>query len=1057
MSETVVSFDIPTKDGSVVAVDLMNDGCEDILGLLLDEKVPFDFWIKLAINYYHIRMVDEFEKVLKTIIEDSSLERTYDPKSLADGRVRALNTLAGYYIEKYNKIGMGSDDAEQNNDDSSDKKREEVLNTINRLLTEAEQTDPRNLALTYISKGVVQLSTGDLDKAELSFDYVLTVDKENIPALLGRACIKYNGKLYKEALNLYEQCLKLNPNCPADVRLGLGLCHYQLGHLPRARQCFERVIELDPNNVSALTALSIMDINTKDEELLQKAVKEHLRKAYSLDPNNSMVLNLLGNHFFFKRDTDKTQQLAYSAYQNSRVNKIQAESCFNMARANHLMNNYETAFKYYYRITSRLWPEYIPARFGLGQLYIQRNDIDKAIEEFEYILKVEPENLETNEILGNLYAKRRESKKALKHFKKVLNRDSNDLDALLRIGEHERFNIKQALENLHQAEELMKESETEISFELYNNMAVHHYKLNEFSKAEENFKKALSLAKCDVLENLDDLEQPISVNHLPLIYNIARHYEATKDFDTAEKIYLKIAAQHPSYVHVYLRMGKIQQIKGNNQKAINLCKLATSLEPTNPTTWAFLGQTYLEQNNFPEAQKAFEYIIHHIEKNDVYALLGMGNIYFRSLRVSAKSEKNNEKELKEQARVEKNLDYACQFFEKTLKLDGANLYGALNSGCVLCENGYIEDGKALLLRVREVCVGDHNELKDTPETYINLGHLAMIQKQYNQAEKYYSACSKRFFNDENNLVLAYLAKSYFDGNKYDLCLETLNKIDSKEPNNLTTRYNIAITYYEKVINILNLKTKDIQHAKQAEEYLEKSLSIFKNIAEQAPSQKKSAEYSVADTVVTHKAKEFVTNGEAKAREKLAKYREKAEKEELNKLDMQRKQEEAFRILEESNRQQMEREEREKRQKEERMKELYMQNQAIFDKVIKSTATEEHEDEDEEKRTKKRKKNRDLDESNVGEEETEAATPKKKKKSKEPKEKKTKEKKDKTKKKSRLKKKAQSEEEEKEDEDEILRDYEAPASSSKKTVDSDDEYTGSRPSAEGEEEFSFDNE
>ena len=39
---------------------------------------------------------------------------------------------------------------------------------------------------------------------------------ENIPALLGKACIAYNKKDYKGALAFYKKALRSNPNCPGQ-------------------------------------------------------------------------------------------------------------------------------------------------------------------------------------------------------------------------------------------------------------------------------------------------------------------------------------------------------------------------------------------------------------------------------------------------------------------------------------------------------------------------------------------------------------------------------------------------------------------------------------------------------------------------------------------------------------------------------------------------------------------------------------------------------------------------------------------------------------------------
>ncbi|XP_045791278.1 fasciclin-like arabinogalactan protein 4 [Trifolium pratense] len=41
------------------------------------------------------------------------------------------------------------------------------------------------------------------------------------------------------------------------VRLGIGLCRYKLGQFEKARQAFERVLQLDPENVETLVGLAL--------------------------------------------------------------------------------------------------------------------------------------------------------------------------------------------------------------------------------------------------------------------------------------------------------------------------------------------------------------------------------------------------------------------------------------------------------------------------------------------------------------------------------------------------------------------------------------------------------------------------------------------------------------------------------------------------------------------------------------------------------------------------------------------------------------------------------
>lgn len=88
------------------------------------------------------------------------------------------------------------------------------------------------------------LQQGHPESAMTHFETALTSDPKMIPAMLGKANILFNQKKYKESLSYFKQALQLNPNCPADVRLGIGLCYYKLENLEKARLAFERVLQL---------------------------------------------------------------------------------------------------------------------------------------------------------------------------------------------------------------------------------------------------------------------------------------------------------------------------------------------------------------------------------------------------------------------------------------------------------------------------------------------------------------------------------------------------------------------------------------------------------------------------------------------------------------------------------------------------------------------------------------------------------------------------------------------------------------------------------------------
>ncbi|KAJ8948960.1 hypothetical protein NQ318_022983 [Aromia moschata] len=112
----------------------------------------------------------------------------------------------------------------------------------------------------------------------------------------------------------------------------MGHCFIKLNNLEKAKLAFERALELDPKCVGALVGLAILKLNLQQSEAIKEGV-QMLSKAYTIDSTNPMVLNHLANHFFFKKDYNKTQHLALHAFHNTENEAMRAESCYQLARA----------------------------------------------------------------------------------------------------------------------------------------------------------------------------------------------------------------------------------------------------------------------------------------------------------------------------------------------------------------------------------------------------------------------------------------------------------------------------------------------------------------------------------------------------------------------------------------------------------------------------------------------------------------------------------------------------------------------------------------------------
>ena len=363
------NLEIPLRDtDEVIELDLeeLPEG-EDILGILSTEKVPLHIWLTLSRHYYKQNKLHDFVLLLENCLKDASFDYPEQEKD----KMIALDRLAAHFVRQGRK--------EKNREN-----RKKHFAKATSLYTQADKIimyDQNHL----VGRAHFCLLEGDkTDQADAQFNFVLAKSDKHIAANMGKACILFNKKDYKGALNHFKKALKGNSNCPPSVRLGMGLCFYRLGNNEKAQLAFERTLELDPSSTGALIGLAILHLNSGDKEKLHRGVKL-LSSAYGIDSTNSMTLNHLANHFFFKKDYQKVQHLAQHALQGTEVEYIQAESCYQLARSYHNQEKYDQAFQYYYQSTQFATPNYILPHFGLGQMYIARGDPVNAALSFEKV------------------------------------------------------------------------------------------------------------------------------------------------------------------------------------------------------------------------------------------------------------------------------------------------------------------------------------------------------------------------------------------------------------------------------------------------------------------------------------------------------------------------------------------------------------------------------------------------------------------------------------------------------------------------------------------------
>ena len=770
-----------TDEVIVLDVDQLPDG-DEVLNILRQENAPISVWVNVAIEYYRHSSADDFERILEA-------SRTDANKTYADSekdQMRALDTLAAYYVQRAHK------------EKSRDLKKD-LFGKATILYTTADKIlmyDKDHL----LGRAYFFLLEGEnMQQADNQFQFVLNQVPNSIPAILGKACIAFSKRDYRGALAYYKKVLRTNPLCPASVRLGLGHCFLRLGRPDKARQAFKRTLDLDSECVGALVGLAILDLNENSQESIKRGV-QLLSRAYDIDSSHPMVLNHLADHFFYKKEYQKVQHLALHAFHNTSVEAMRAESCYQLARAFHVQADYDQAFQYYYQATQFASHGFVLPFFGLGQMYLYRGDSENAIQAFEEVLKVVPDNYETLKILGSIYSGSEDAErraKACTNLTKVTRQYPDDVEAWIELAQIlEQNEPAEALEAYTTASHILEEQiKVALPPEILNNVAALHFRNEDFQKAKTFYER--SLERC-LTERVND-ERYYSAISVTITYNLARLCEATNDKERAAILYKNILREHPNYIDCYLRLGCMSRDQGQIYEASDWFKEALKVDQDHPEAWSLMGLLHLSKGEWGPAQKKFERIVSQPQhKDDAYSHIALGNIWLQTLHGK----------ISDQEKEKRHQERALTMYKAVLRADPRNMYAAHGIGCVLAHKGYMNESRDVFAQVREATA-------DFADVWVNIAHIYVEQKQYVASVQMYENCMRKFGLHNNTDMLSYLARAHFKAGKLKECKDALLRARHVNPTDNVILYNVALVLQKLATSVLQDEKSNLKQVLEA--------------------------------------------------------------------------------------------------------------------------------------------------------------------------------------------------------------------------------------------------
>jgi tetratricopeptide (TPR) repeat protein len=246
------------------------------------------------------------------------------------------------------------------------------------------------------------------------------------------------------------------------------------------------------------------------------------------------------------------------------------------------------------------------------------NNLNECIEQLEEILNIHSTNLEALEMLLDLNIKINKAEEALEIIKKLIQLDPNKKEhqeKLIKVYQflnneqayqsalidlHKNFpSIETArlISNIHIENDREEESDQVIqtffeSDKTYGDLykGIRHVKAGRLKLAEESYKKVLKKDK----NNIDALR---------LLGLLAFK---TKDYEIAERIFIKVLQLDPSFSLAWDNLAKLYRIQNKLLKSIPAFENLIKLDPSNFEALVSLGTVYIKLSKYHEGIKLYE-------------------------------------------------------------------------------------------------------------------------------------------------------------------------------------------------------------------------------------------------------------------------------------------------------------------------------------------------------------------------------------------------------------------------------------------------------------------
>ena len=763
---------------------------EKLLHFMESNEVPLETWLDCCMVTLESGDVDLFYKFTEKAAHVAQ-RGSSNTRSDIYLKIKALCCLGDLYVEKSRVV------------EDAGKKRE-LTNAANKAYFDAQRLDPKEM-LPHLGIGEVALLTGNVSVARKEFQVAQRSrnnGRRSVAGHLALARLEFASKNYSKALHLYRTSLKECPECPSEVRAAIGACHFCLGTMKKARQAFERALELNSRCIIAYIGLGVIEMVDGDEGKGPVS----LFKAFRQDPDNPYSALLLSEYTMGKGMYDVAMQFAEVAKERIPIEDTvsRAQLTGLIGRLYHAKGDVEKAMTCYTTAIKMDKASCRAARLGLAQLCTAKRDLTHASTMFQSLMQEYPAWTDIASYFGPL----------IPHFKGGIMKNPELIHEFARMVE-EVDDDPQLWENLGdivcledparamkaytKAIDLYKqksdsqESYTSVPCRLLNNAAVLYLRTGKSNIAYNLESAAIENAKAGHLGNLHPASQ------VTLGYNMARITESIGDLKTAEKEYIDLLKEFPKYVDCELRLACIAKKKGDIEGAEKWARKAAATSSNSADALGLLAGIYIERRDLVSAKKCLEELQSALPPGasnvETYGRIALGNIHLYSIPGDMYRDGSYEK-------AAMHLANAMGLYKRALERDPGNLFAANGIGCVLAETGRLSEAKEVFLRVQEAAAATDGFITVT-DASVNLACVQLGLKQSKASEATFKQALKKHPSLQlDPRLLLYLAKAQYECDEVEVARNTIAKALHIAPTDHRLRFNAAYLMQQSGAKIL---------------------------------------------------------------------------------------------------------------------------------------------------------------------------------------------------------------------------------------------------------------